>query len=218
MKKNNVRIKDNITLTDKINAINGIISCYFTDGEYTPYYSEMAETIAIVNYFLEGLEFDKNEDVYTSVISDIEVMELIYMFNADRTNERKVIDFVRANVKDKVDFIKQRIIHSHDDMNKIIKACDVIIDALENFSKLNLSELSEEDIKNASSIMMKIASGEITADNLSNALKEAVGFKMDEVMSEILDAKNAEIKELKKYKTLWEGRNATSDKVVPMKG
>lgn len=218
MKKNNVRIKNNITLTDKINAINGIISCYFTNGEYTPYYSEMAETIAIVNYFLEGLEFEENEDVYTSVISDTEVMELIYMFNADRTNERKVIDFVRENVKDKVDFIKQQIIHNHDDMNKIIKACDVIIDALENFSKLDLTKLSEEDIKNASSIMMKIASGEITADNLSNALKEAVGFKMDEAMSEIIDAKNAEIKELKKYKTLWEGRNVTSNKVVPMKG
>ena len=35
MKKNNVRIKNNITLTDEINAINGIVSCYFTDGEYT---------------------------------------------------------------------------------------------------------------------------------------------------------------------------------------
>ena len=126
--------------------------------------------------------------------------------------------FVMKNVKDKVDFIKQKIIHSHADMDKIIEACNVIIDSLENFSKLDLTELSKEDIKNASSIMKKIASGEITVDSLSSALKEAVGFKMDEAMSEILNAKNAEIRELKKYKTLWEGRNVTSNKVVPMKG
>lgn len=213
MKKNNVRIKNNITLTDKINAINGIVSCYFTDGEYTPYYSEMAQVIASVTYFMEGIEFEDGDDIYSSVIQDEEILNIV-----DDIITGEDMTFVMKNVKDKVDFIKQQIIHNHDDMNKIIKACDVIIDALGNFSKLDLAKLSEEDIKNASSIMMKIASGEITVDSLSSALKEAVGFKMDEAMSEILDAKNAEIKELKKYKTLWEGRNVTSDKIVPMKG
>ena len=213
MKKNNVRIKDNITLTDKINAINSIVSCYFTDGEYTPYYLEMAQVIASVTYFMEGVEFEDGDDIYSSVIHDGEVLNIIYDIITGED-----MAFVMKNVKDKVDFIKQKIIHSHADMDKIIEACNVIIDALENFSKLDLTELSKEDIKNASSIMKKIASGEITVDSLSSALKEAVGFKMDEAMSEILDAKNAEIKELKKYKTLWEGRNATSDKVVPMKG
>lgn len=213
MKKNNVRIKDNITLTDKINAINGIVSCYFTDGEYTPYYSEMAQVIASVTYFMEGIEFEDGDDIYSSVIKDEEILNIV-----DDIITGEDMTFVMKNVKDKVDFIKQQIIHSHADMDKIIEVCNVIIDALENFSKLDLNELSKEDIKNASSIMKKIASGEITVNSLSSALKEAVGFKMDEAMSEILDAKNAEIKELKKYKTLWEGRNATSDKVVPMKG
>ena len=212
MKKNNVRIKNNITLTDKIYVINGIVSCYFTDGEYTPYYSEMAQVIASVTYFMEGVEFEDGDDIYSSVIQDEEILNII---NDIITGEDMA--FVMKNVKDKVDFIKQQIIHSHADMDKIIEVCNVIIDSLENFSKLDLTELSKEDIKNASSIMKKIASGEITVDSLSSALKEAVGFKMDEAMSEILDAKNAEIKELKKYKTLWEGRNVTADKVVPMK-
>ena len=213
MKKNNVRIKDNITLTDKINAINSIVSCYFTDGEYTPYYSEMAQVIASVTYFMEGIEFEDGDDIYSSVIKDEEILNIV-----DDIITGEDMTFVMKNVKDKVDFIKQQIIHSHADMDKIIEVCNVIIDALENFSKLDLNELSKEDIKNASSIMKKIASGEITVNSLSSALKEAVGFTMDEAMSEILDAKNAEIKELKKYKTLWEARNATSDKVVPMKG
>lgn len=213
MKKNNVRIKNNITITDKINAINSIVSCYFTDGEYTPYYLEMAQVIASVTYFMEGVEFEDGDDIYSSVIHDNEVLNIIYDIITGQD-----MAFVMENVKDKVDFIKQKIIHSHADMDKIIEVCNVIIDALENFSKLDLTELSKEDIKNASSIMKKIASGEITVDSLSSALKEAVGFKMDEAMSEILNAKNAEIRELKKYKTLWEGRNVTSNKVVPMKG
>lgn len=213
MKKNNVRIKNNITFTEKINAINDIVSCYFIDGEYTPYYSEMAQVIASVTYFMEGIEFEDEDDIYSSVIQDEEILNII-----NDIISSKDMAFVMKNVKDKVDFIKQQIIHSHADMDKIIEVCNVIIDALENFSKLDLTELSKEDIKNASSIMKKIASGEITVDSLSSALKEAVGFKMDDAMSEILDAKNAEIRELKKYKTLWEGRNVTSNKVVPMKG
>ena len=39
MKKTNIRIKD-ITLVDQINAIERIVSSYFVDGEYTPYYAD----------------------------------------------------------------------------------------------------------------------------------------------------------------------------------
>ena len=54
MKKTNIRIKD-ITLVDQINAIERIVSSYFVDGEYTPYYADQALVVAIVDNFIDGV-------------------------------------------------------------------------------------------------------------------------------------------------------------------
>lgn len=217
MKKNNARIKANITMIDKINAIKYIVSSYFTDGEYTPYYSEMAQVIAVVTYFMEGIEFEDGDDIYFSIVQDEEVFNIVTDIITDEE-----MAFVMKNVEDKVDFLKQQIIHQHADMDKIIEFCNVVIDALENFSKLKINQMKPEDMDKAMKVINKLAEKDFTADDLSNAIKDAVGFEMDKATEEIIDAKNAEIRELKKYKALWEGRNATaptaSDKVVPIKG
>ena len=223
MKKGKIEIKKNISMVDKVNAINLIVSSYFTDGEYTPYYSDMAQVMAVVTYFMEGIEFEEGEDIYNAVMQDEELSDIVH----DMLFEDELI-FVKDNAKDKVEFIKQKIIHSHADMDKIIEACNVIIDSLENFSKLNIKEMKKEDMQNASIVLEKLASNNnLTPEVISNVLKDAVGFKMDEATEEILDSKNEQIrglkeenKELRKYKALWESRNvaASSDKVVPMEG
>lgn len=51
MIKNNLRIKENITLMDQVNAIEFISEYYFQNGRYTPYYAKTAETIAIAIIF-----------------------------------------------------------------------------------------------------------------------------------------------------------------------
>ena len=218
MKKGKIEIKKNISIVDKVNAINLIVSSYFTDGEYTPYYSKMAEVMAVVTYFIEGIEFEEGEDIYNAVMQDEELVDIVH----DILFEDDMI-FVKDNAKDKVEFLKQKIIHSHADMDKIIEVCNVIIDSLENFSKLNIKEMKKEDMQNASIVLEKLASNNnLTPEVISNVLKDAVGFKMDEATEEILDSKNEQIrglkeenKELRKYKALWESRNTTasSDKL-----
>ena len=222
MKKNNVKVKENITMVDKVNAINLIVSSYFTDGEYTPYYSKMAEVMAVVTYFIEGIEFEDDEDIYNAVMQDEELSDIVH----DVLFEDDMI-FIKNNARDKVEFLKQQIIHSHADTDRIIEACNVIIDSLENFSKLNIKEMKKEDMQNASIVLEKLASSNnLTPEVISNVLKDAVGFNMDKATEEILDSKNEQIrglkeenKELRKYKALWESRNTTSsDKIVPMEG
>ena len=223
MKKGKIEIKKNISMVDKVNAINLIVSSYFTNGEYTPYYSDMAQVMAVVTYFIEGIEFAEGEDIYNAVMQDEELVDIVHdiLFDDDMI-------FIKNNARDKVEFLKQKIIHSHADMDKIIEACNVIIDSLENFSKLNIKEMKKEDMQNASIVLEKLASNNnLTPEVISNVLKDAVGFKMDEATEEIIDAKNEQIrgikeenKELRKYKAFWESRNTTasSDKVVPMEG
>ena len=221
MKKGKIEIKKNISMVDKVNAINLIVSSYFTNGEYTPYYSDMAQVMAVVTYFIDGIEFENDEDIYTAVMQDEELSDIVH----DVLFEDDMI-FIKNNAIDKVEFLKQQIIHSHADTDKIIEVCNVIIDSLENFSKLNIKEMKKEDMQNASIVLEKLASNNnLTPEVISNVLKDAVGFKMDKAAEEIIDAKNEQIrglkeenKELRKYKALWESRNTTasSDKVVPM--
>ena len=222
MKKGKIEIKKNISMVDKVNAINLIVSSYFTNGEYTPYYSKMAEVMAVVTYFIEGIEFEEGEDIYNAVMQDEELVDIVHdvLFDDDMI-------FIKNNARDKVKFLKQQIIHSHADTDRIIEACNVIIDSLENFSKLNIKEMKKEDMQNASIVLEKLASNNnLTPEVISNVLKDAVGFNMDKETEEILDSKNEQIrglkeenKELRKYKALWESRNtaASSDKVVSMK-
>ena len=222
MKKGKIEIKKNISMVDKVNAINLIVSSYFTDGEYTPYYSDMAQVMAVITYFIEGIEFEEGEDIYNAVMQDEELVDIVHdvLFDDDMI-------FIKNNARDKVKFLKQQIIHSHADTDRIIEACNVIIDSLENFSKLNIKEMKKEDMQNASVVLEKLASNNnLTPEVISNVLKDAVGFNMDKATEEILDSKNEQIrglkeenKELRKYKALWESRNTTasSDKVVSMK-
>lgn len=217
MKKDNVRIKKNITLMDRVNAIEGIVSACFTGGKYTPYYRDMAETLAIIICFIDGLEFEENEAIYTSAISDPEVRNLIDLFKQPRMEVYENLEYVREYVDDILEFEKQRLIHSHADTDKIVEACNVIIDSLDNFSKLNVEQMSKEDMNVAMNVMKQLSEKNFTKEDLTEILKNASNFNMDEATKEIIDTKNTEIRELKKYKTLWESRNVTNEnKIVEM--
>lgn len=120
MKKNNVKIKENITLMDQIHAIESITSSYFTDGEYTPYFAELAAILAILRNFITGIEFKEGEDIYDMVQNDDELRTLINQFlippNEQPSDENHddyygLMAFVNDSVVDKVSFLKQMTIH-----------------------------------------------------------------------------------------------------------
>ena len=60
MRKTNMKIKENISFADKVNAIEYIVSSHFSfddDGyidDYTPYFYRIATMEAYVKYFFEG--------------------------------------------------------------------------------------------------------------------------------------------------------------------
>ena len=64
---------------------------------------------------------------------------------------------------------------------------------------LDLSAVNKEDVENARKLAEKFANGD-----MAKALKEAANFDVDKASQEIIDAKNAEIEELKKRNALLE--------------
>lgn len=216
MLKDNMRIKESITLQDRINAIETIVSFYFMDGDYTPYYKDEGEISAVIRNFIDGIEFEKGESVFAAYYNDEDLRKLVNVFilkpvfeDTDDEEEKKtqdsirecynMMEIIREYVKDKVEFEKQKYLHANPDLDKIVMAADTIIDSFENFSRMNFEILTPENLEKAQRIFNKISESgfEFTTENIINVIKDASSFTMDEATKEIVDAKNSEIRELK---------------------
>lgn len=126
MKKNNFKVKENITFEDKANAIEYICNSLFDFGEngeitdYSPYYIEPAQVCAIMNYFVEGIEFENGESIYDVAVADKEVNEIVNQFflkpttvkNPKLTYQQEIMKFVMSHVVEKVEYMKQKAIHA----------------------------------------------------------------------------------------------------------
>lgn len=216
MIKDNMRIKESITLQDRINAIETIVSFYFMDGDYTPYYKDEGEISAVIRNFIDGIEFEKGESVFSAYYNDENLRKLVNMFilkPVDKEPESEederiqnsirelydMMETIREYVADKVEFEKQKYLHANPDLDKIVMAADTIIDSFENFSQMNFEIFTPENLEKAQKIFNKISESgfELTAENIINVIKDASSFNMDEATKEIIDAKNSEIRELK---------------------
>ena len=208
MKKDNVRIKENISFVDKVNVIKEIVASYFVAGNYTPYYRERATVIAIVNNFIEGIEFETEEEVYDSVCEDIEIMEIVEKF---KTTHHMCM--INKNVDDIVEFEKQRIIHGSSDLETIAEFCKMISNVLSNFSNLRLDLITPEAIEVGKEFVNKMKNQEITEETLANVISSIIeNHKIPETeiyehqrlrieeQQKTLEEKENELKELRKFR------------------
>lgn len=195
-----LKIKETIEPDVIAEAIEFIASSCFVNGGYNPYYQSFAERMAVVRYFLDGIEFDENDSLF--VISEIdEVKKLINRFFTDEkfSNSAKLMNVVRSNAEKIIEFRKERLIHGADALELIATRIDEIgkfindLDiALGNLVNLDLSNMTQEDIENGRKLVEKMVNGDVV-----QVLKEAANFDIDGATQEIIDAKNAEIKRLK---------------------
>lgn len=233
MIKDNMRIKESITLQDRINAIETIVSFYFMDGDYTPYYKDEGEISAVIRNFIDGIEFEKGESVFSAYYNDENLRKLVNVFilkpvfkDTDDEEEKKtqdsireyydMMEVIREYVKDKVEFEKQKYLHANPDLDKIVMAADTIIDSFENFSRMNFEILTPENLEKAQRIFNKISESgfELTTENIINVIKDASSFDMDEATKEIIDAKNSKIRELKEKIEKLESKKESNLKVI----
>lgn len=233
MLKDNMRIKESITLQDRINAIETIVSFYFMDGDYTPYYKDEGEISAVIRNFIDGIEFEKGESVFAAYYNDEDLRKLVNVFilkpvfkDTDDEEEKKtqdsireyydMMEVIREYVKDKVEFEKQKYLHANPDLDKIVMAADTIIDSFENFSRMNFEILTPENLEKAQRIFNKISESgfELTTENIINVIKDASSFDMDEATKEIIDAKNTKIRELKEKIEKLESKKESNLKVI----
>lgn len=216
MKKTDMKLKESLTLTEKVMAINNIVSSNFMDDDYTPYYDKLGRITTIIKYLIDGIELEDEDNLLELYNSDNEMRDMVdSVLHGDIDNDTLEDDwlFVMMQAADKIDFMKRKLIHHNYDLEKLVDASNVIIDSLENFSKLQLSELTPEMIQTGMTVMKKLADNnvELNQETISSVIKDAVAFDMDKATADIIDSKNEEIRELRKYKMLWDSRNLTDN-------
>lgn len=238
MKKTLLKVKNDITFEDKLNAIDLILDAFWDDdtGEYIPWMEEPARILAVAKYFIEGYELEKGENLYKLYLSDDDLKGLVDNFINPDTDSRngsykryiKVMDFVDKMVHDKLEWTKQNIIHAHPDMERIVECANVIIDSFKNFANLDLTALTPEMIENGKTFIDKLKETgfDVSPENLTKIVKDAAAFDIDKASQDIIDAKNEQIKklqeenrELKKVKGNFSARNViaqSGNKVTTM--
>ena len=216
MKKTDMKLKESLTLTEKVMAIKNIVSSNFMDDDYTPYYDKLGRITTIIKYLIDGIELEDEDNLLELYNSDNEMRDMVDSVLHGHIDNNTLEDdwlFVMMQAADKIDFMKRKLIHHNYDLEKIVDAANIIIDSLENFSKLQLSELTPEMIQTGMTVMKKLADNnvELNQETISSIIKDAVAFDMDKATADIIDSKNEEIRELRKYKMLWDSRNLTDN-------
>ena len=214
MKITELKVKENITPDIIAEAIEYISNSCFVGGTYNPYYRSFTEKIAIVQFFLDGIEFEDGDSLFAICELD-DVKKLIAKFYGDkRINEYSpIMEVVNHNVDEIIEFRKQRLIHGVDAIESIAKNIEDITGrlnefgnfigdldvALGNLLKTDFDAINEDDIENARKLADKFANGD-----MAKALKEAANFDIDKASQEVIDAKNKQIEELQKRNALLE--------------
>lgn len=139
------------------------------------------------------MQLEEKETEYTAYLLDGQVRNIVNNYIAKDPHN------IFLNATDKIEFTKQRVIHDNVDLSKIVEFANVVIDSFGNFSKLDLSFATKENLKMTLDVLkkMKDAKTDLTPDTISEIVKKSVDFDMDKATQEILDDKNKQIRELK---------------------
>ena len=211
MKKDNVRVKSVITIVDEITAIESMVSYYFTDNEYTPYYADMAKVTVIAENFLDGVEFESEDYVYQLVMENDDIYECVKKFLEIPTSQDKEnvdcyarMEKIMKQVEDVVEFKKQKLIHNSDAFAIVGDMCLAVKDMLDNYAKNN--EIAQKFVSD-------LQESGINEETLTKAVRNAADqFKLSEndiiikqrerivEQQKQLEEKEADIKNLRKWK------------------
>lgn len=221
MKKNNVKIKNDIGIADEIIVIESIVDYYFTDGEYTPYYAEMGKVTVIAQNFLDGVEFDDEDYIYECVMNDDDLYKCVNKFFVPSTIKSDAqyynrMERIMKQVEDIVEFKKQKLIHNTDAFGIIGDMCMALKDIVDQYvQNAELAKGFMEDLKESG----------ITEETLANAVRNAADqFKLPDndiiegqrqriaEQQEQLQEKEAEIQDLRKWKREYMARNVKAVK------
>lgn len=186
MKKNDVRIKKQLSLSEKVAIINITADSYFTVNDktnevlYTPYYKEIGLITAFGMRALEGVTFDEDEDIYSAIINDYTQLGEVSLYDMYLSwlddNKDLLID-----VKDVVEFKKAKLLQSTSESEEVFRSINEISYSVNKVANLinqvletANSKLAELDVKILEKIAKKLNVKELVKAYQSSGIGDGI--------------------------------------------
>lgn len=155
---NEVKLKDKVSLDDKIKIVNTVVNSCFLNGEFTPYYKDYTLKMCFGLYILDGVEFEENEDIAELVEDRNELSELWRIWQDDSISWE-----LNQDINDIVDFKKKQLLNENNEINKLlidlvkeqIETVKLQKRVLEDADKIN-KQCTPEDIKKFTEVSEKL--------------------------------------------------------------
>ena len=209
MKKDNLRIKEDINILDQKNAIEMITTSAFMENGYTPYYVDDTKLAAIMKFFITGYELDEEDNLYQIIYEDEEVRDLILKFfeNIDDTDEAReenkenaiyinILNNVMNNVVDKIEFEKQKMIHLTDKKEEFLIDLNSALESItETFAKASqaLTDVDSETKKTFLSVLTKLDTAKLLNKNtITDVISDIANKKFKDVENVVMFKKDKE--------------------------
>lgn len=235
MKKKNLRFKSVSKLDDYTwdliveEASSYVIGVVNGEPEYHPVFKHRGVKTALVKYLVTGLTFEDGDDVDELIYTDKSINNLFETFVVENNN---FYDSLLDYVDEVIEFKKRKLLNYNSSISEKLLE---ILDTQKTFEDLRLEVLRKENIaleqhlkankyqeeimsymtpEESAELNKKLLSGEYDVDKISaSVMKKYLDTDFhSKKATEIIDSKNAEIVELKKYKQLYEARNVLGEK------
>ena len=230
-----VKIKENITIYDLANVIETVVSFIIRkeNGEikYRPYYKELALNIAIIQYLIDGIEIEKDDDT-DSILSGInehyQILEALNYFVQSSDHYNFIMDNVKDIVEQKKqeysapDFsdIKERLLKSIEqeqmlnNLNiKLAKKQNTILSQQTKANEYQMKVMESMTPEEVAELNKKLVSGEFNVDKVAEmTVQKYLDSEIHKSKEkEVIDTQAQKITELNKYKALHDARNVLAD-------
>lgn len=230
---NVVKIKENISDLDLGNVIETVVEFMIRKDNngyiiYTPYYQRYGLIVGISKYLIEGIKFDKDDDIFDEVVDNESVNQVLNSF----INNSKSMQYILDSVSDIVEFRKQEYLHDYSDIKERLLKC------MEQEKKLN--DLNLEIAKKQNTILtQQIKANEFNEQVMNSMTPDEVKALNDKLLSgefdmnkvaemavdkylnseihrgkekELIESQQKTIADFSTYKKMQDARNVLADK------
>ena len=197
MKKGKITMKASIGYNEIIEMVENIVSGFFQDeldddgmptGRtlYTPYFKDQMLSALFVQYAVEGIEFDKDENPYLSIVDNPDLMDIYAKWKARNASNPKKSQLyaqmiqVEKLVEDKLEVEKQKYIHESGmnyEVKSVLRALSSLLDyqaeALEQQNEFNRIMPVEDQAAFAQKISQIDCNGAEIAREITKAFLQA---------------------------------------------
>lgn len=227
-----VKIKDSITVFDLADVIDTVVSFIIrkdSNGiKYTPYYKEIGYVIGTVRYLIEGIEIEKDDDIYSESIRNKEISNVIDSFKLGYPSK---YEFIMDNVADIVEQKKQEYSapdftdikeqlkksiaqeHALNDLNiKLAKKQNTLLSQQIKTNEYQMKVMDNMTPEESAELNKKLLSGEYDINKVTEmAVKQYLESGIHKGKEkELIESQQATIHDLNKYKAMHDARNVLS--------